>query len=378
MKKYIILLLSFIMSVTYNINAQDIKVPAKSTLAMYVEYGGKGVKFGLLAYTDAKFRKYIPLENTELNIGLSKSIQSTGNITPTDISSAVASSYDAYNTLLAKYKPLGLKEENIFFYTSSGLAAAKNVQDLCTAVKAKIGKNVYVVNDVEEAKYTIAGTVPFEKIDVAMVLDQGGSNTKGGYVTKDGNLLTAVPTNFDLGSVRVSDLIVTNFMKSHPDNKSEELKEYIAATERCFDSLKIPIKRTFSNIESAEFRNELYLSGGAAYAVTTLLLPNEPLDQQLIEIKLEKLKAFYLDIQDRDYYTKLRNAQFSDEKVSKNYTNALKIYNQMQLISATKLLITYITALGGDEKKIYFNRYGLHAMPSMLIGRVLRGDIQRW
>jgi hypothetical protein len=56
----------------------------------------------------------------------------------------------------------------------------------------------------------------------------------------------------------------------------------------------------------------------------------------------------------------------------------LKIYSQLQLISATKLLISYINALGGDDKNIYFNRYGLHSMPSILMGRVLRNEIKRW
>lgn len=86
--------------VTSVATAQTQKLPKGSTLAMYVEYGGKGVKFGLLAFTDANFRKYIPLENTELNIGLSKAIQTTGNISPSDISSAAAASYDTYNLSL--------------------------------------------------------------------------------------------------------------------------------------------------------------------------------------------------------------------------------------------------------------------------------------
>jgi exopolyphosphatase/pppGpp-phosphohydrolase len=370
---------SFVLSITMLFCfAQDVAIPPKSKLTMYVEYGGKGIKLGVLAFTDNNYRKYTPIENRELNVGLSKSIQTTGKITSQDIASAASSSYDAYQQLLTKYKDKGLSDNNVFFYTSSGVGVANNVQELCDAVKQKTSHNVYVVKETEESKYTIAGTIPYEKVDVALVLDQGGSNTKGGYIIKDGNSLTGVPTNFDLGSVRIADLIMSNYMTKHPDDPTEEKQEFVSGMNRCFDSLRIVIKRTFSNIEGAESRDELYLSGGAAYAITTLMSPEAPLNQQMIALNYDKLKSFLSDIQDRDYYKELKGKTFSDERTQKNYKNALGIYTQLQLISATKLLTTFVAALGGDDKKIFFNRYGLHSMPSMLIGRVLRGDIAKW
>lgn len=353
-------------------------VPANAKLAMYVEYGGKGIKLGVLAYTDGTYRKYLPIENKELNIGLSKAIQTTGEISKDDIAAAAGSSYDAYKELLDKYSSKGLTDNNVFFYTSSGVGVATNVQKLCDAIKAKTGHNVYVVKDVEEAKYTIAGTIPYEKIDNALVLDQGGSNTKGGYVIKDGKSLTGIPTNFDIGSVRISDLIITNYMKSSPDDANEYRAVFINSMNICFDSLKLVIKRTFSNIDGAESRNELYLSGGAAFIITTLMYPEADLNKQMVDLDLNKLVGFLDGLQNRDFYNDLKSKTFTDEKINANYQKALKIYNHLQLLAATKLLVTYVRALGGDEKKIYFNRYGLHSMPSMLMGRALRGDISRW
>ena len=375
--KKIISIIALLFVIT--INAQTVNIPKNSTkVVMYVEFGGKGIKLGVLAYTDAAYRRYLPVENKELNVGLSKNFQSTGKISATDIASAVSSSYDSYNDLLEKYKSYGLEDKNVFFYTSSGVGVAKNVDELCEAVKAKTGHGVYVVKETEEAKYTIAGTIPYDKIDNALVLDQGGSNTKGGYIVKEGNSLTAIPTNFDLGSVRVTELIIKYYMSSHPDDKDQERQAFIAGMNKCFDSLKVEIKNSFSNIDGSESRNELYLSGGAAFVITTLLYPDASLSDQMIPINLDKLKAFLTDIQDRDFYKTLQAKQISDEKKQKAFNSALKIYSQLQLISATKLLVTYINALSGDEKKIYFNRYGLHSMPSILIGRVLRGEIKRW
>lgn len=376
MKKILNLIFALLLFTTVT-TAQN-SVPANSKLAMYVEYGGKGIKLGVLAYTDASYRKYLPVDNKELNIGLSKAIQTSGKISKDDISAATASSYDAYKELLDKYSSKGLTDNNVFFYTSSGVGVATNVQELCDAIKSKTGHNVYVVKDIEEAKYTIAGTIPYEKIDNALVLDQGGSNTKGGYVIKDGKSLTGIPTNFDIGSVRISDLIITNYMKSSPDDANEYRAEFISGMNLCFDSLKLVIKRTFSNIDGAESRNELYLSGGAAFVLTTLMYPEADLNKQMVDLDLNKLVGFLDGLQNREFYNNLKSKTFTDEKINSNYQKALKIYNHLQLLAATKLLVTYVRALGGDEKKIYFNRYGLHSMPSMLMGRALRGDINRW
>jgi exopolyphosphatase/pppGpp-phosphohydrolase len=372
MKKIMVLLLAVLLAL-----AAVAQAPRGSKSVMYVEFGGKGIKFGVIAFTDKSYRKYVPVESRELNVGLAKSIQSTGKISAGDIKSAASSTYDTYIQLLEKYKST-LQDKDVFFYTSSGVGVASNVDELCKAVKEKTNHNVYVVKETEEAKYTIAGTIPYDKIDNAMVLDQGGSNTKGGYVIKDGDILTAIPTNFDLGSVRVADLIVSNYMRSQPEEQDEYKNEFVHAMNECFDSLRMVIKNTFSNIDGSESRNELYLSGGAAFAVTTLLYPTAPLDEQMISVSYDKLKGFLVDIQNRDYFKELKERTFDNPDQQKSYKNACNIYNQVQLISATKLLLTYINALGGDDKKIYFNRFGLHSMPTMLIGRVLRGEISRW
>ena len=117
-------------------------------LVMYVEYGGKGIKFGVLEYTDASYRRYKPIDSKELNIGLSKAIQSTGRISKADIDAAVSSSNDAYQDFLVRYKDKGLTDKDIFFYTSSGLGVASNIDELCAAIKLKTNHTVYVVKDV--------------------------------------------------------------------------------------------------------------------------------------------------------------------------------------------------------------------------------------
>jgi hypothetical protein len=227
-------------------------------------------------------------------------------------------------TNLAKY--ISLKEG-----TMIGMSEME-IQDFCSSSDNK----TKLCSKVNWSK--VALEIPYEKIDEALVLDQGGSNTKGGYVVKDGNSLMAVPITFDLGSVRIADLIVSNYMKSQPDDANEYRREFVNGMNICFDSLKIVIKRTFSNIQGAEGRNELYLSGGAAYCITTLLYPEGDLNVQMIPINYDKLKSFLVDIQDRDYYKSLREKTFENEKLQKNYKNALNIYTQLQLISATKLL----------------------------------------
>ena len=375
LRSFWLLLLSAIMLSTA---IGQVAIPPNSTLAMYVESGGKGIKFGLLAYTDPpKYRKFTVIDSKELNIGLSAQIQNTGKIDSRDISTAASGIADDYQQLLQKYSQYGLNEDHVYFYASSGLGVATNISELCNAIKEKTNHNVKVVKENEEAKYTIAGNIPYEAIDIGLTLDQGGSNTKGGYVVKDGNLLTAVPMVFDLGSVRVAEL-VKGYMTKFPDDEVAYQAEYITAMNKCFDSLKVVIKRTFENIDGAEDRNELYLSGGASFVMATLTEPEQNFKNPLVLLDINKLRAFAVSIQSPEYYQSLKQKTFTDEKTQKQYKAALKVYNYLQLISASKLQLAYVNALGGSSKKIYFNRYGMHSMPSILIGRVLRGEISKW
>jgi hypothetical protein len=353
-------------------------------IRMYAETGGQGIKFGVLSF-DNDFRHFKLLDTRELNIGLSNGIGIDGNVDKKDMDKAIPLIYDTYKELLDIYSTQGLKDEGCYFYCSSGIGVAKNINDYKTQLSAKVNHGVYVVGEDEEAKYTIAGTVPFDKIDVALVFDQGGSNSKGGYVLKEEYLiagkkklrLRAIPVKYDLGSKRV-EVLVRKYMTSVPEDKDAELVEYVKATNKAFDSLRQDINRSFSNIDGAELRNELYLSGGAAFCITTLINPEYNSKAQLVPVKFSELKAFLLDVQDKEAFSKIKARKFADENVQKNYIKALKVYNQFQLVSATKLLITFVNALGGGEKELYFNRYGLHSMPSILIGRVERGEIKNW
>ena len=351
-------------------------------IRMYSETGGQGIKFGVLSY-DNEFRKFKLLDTREINIGLSEGIAIDGNLR--DINNVTQLIYETYKQLLDIYSEQGLKEEGCYFYTSSGIGVAKNIETYKKSLSAKVSHAVRVVGEDEEAKYTIAGTVPFDKINVATVLDQGGSNSKGGYVVieeyivngKKKLVLRAIPVKYDLGSKRL-EILVRKYMTSTPEDKDAELMEYVKATNVVFDSLRKDINRSFSNIDGAELRNELYLSGGAAFCITTLINAEYDSKAQLVPLKISELKAFLLDIQDKEAYTKIKTRKFNNESVQKNYTKALTVYNQFQLISATKLLITFVNALGGGDKELYFNRYGLHSMPSILIGRAERGEIKNW
>lgn len=354
------------------------KIPAGSTLIQYCEFGNKGIKFGVLAFTDKKARSYVVVESSELNIAPGKSVQGNGTLAAKDINSILQSTTEAFNKLNQRYTAYGLKDNNAVYYASSGMALIKNMNEFKDSVKSKSGKGLYIVNVDEEAKYTVAGTVPYEKILVSIVADQGSGNTKGGYVMVEGNELTVQTFSFDLGSTSVYNHILKMIPGGLPDDKDEARLAFISAMNKCFDSLKVEIRSTLENVQNAQNRNELYISGGAAYIITTLLYPEVDQSQQMIEISYDKLKAFMTEIQDKDYYKKLSERTFTDEKVQKNYTKALGIYNYLQLISATKLLTVYVNALSADNKKIFFNTYGLHAMPATLMGRVLRGEIPRW
>jgi hypothetical protein len=344
-------------------------------IRMYAETGGQGIKFGVLDFKDG-FRTFKVVDNKEINIGLSAGIQKDGNILKNDIEKAVPLIKQMYDDIREAYS---LKPEQCYFYVSSGIGVAKNIDDYLTALKNAVNKDIHKVKEDDEARYTIAGTVPFSKIDVAVVFDQGGSNSKGGYVIKqtiNGKLiLSATPVKYDMGSKRV-EILVRKYMKPiSSDDREDEIREYVRASQYVLDSLYPNIDEAFSNIQGLDERNELYLSGGAAFVITTLTKPTYDLKSQMIPLSFNDIKAFLVDLQDKDSYTKIKQKTFEDSKVQDNYKSALNVYSRIQLISATKLLLLYIKALKGQDKYIYFNRWGLQSMPSILIGKAERKEI---
>ena len=90
------------------------------------------------------------------------------------------------------------------------------------------------------------------------------------------------------------------------------------------------------------------------------------------------IKRFVSNIRDESYYNSLLTKDVSalSPKLQANYKKSLEIYNNLQLIAASKLFLTYVDAVDANRKQIFFNRHGLYAMPSVLVGRYLRGDLK--
>lgn len=376
------------------------KIPAGATLVAPLEIGGGGVKPLTLMFLDNKYRSFLPFGNySTVDIKISGDIEKNdGNITDQNISKTATIILQMYKQVLRDYYKKGLSTKNIVVYCSSGVGRAKNIKALTDAVKkqlttlenfsdledvmsptAALYKNkVYVVGEDEEAKYTIAGSIPFASIANALALDQGGSNGKGGYVVESNEKYIGVPMVYDLGSTRIAERIRQK-VTVNPSNKEEYLQAYIKACDETFDNgLANDIFSVFGNIDGAAFKTELYLTGGYAFILSTLLYPDVPLEQQLVRLRYDDIKKFANDVRDVTYYNGLltRDVSNLDQKLQDNYKKSLSIYNHLQLIAASKLFLTYADAVDANQKQIYFNRYGLHAMPSVILGRYLRGDLK--
>jgi hypothetical protein len=402
--KRIISIMVLILSMTLGNHtfAQQVKeiIPVGATLTAPLEVGGGGVKPLTLYFLDKSYRAFLPFGNySTVDIKISGDIEKgDGNITDQNISKTATIILQMYKQVLRDYFKKGLSPSNVVVYTSSGVGRAKNIKVLTEAIKAKLTdisnftdmadvlkpedclykRKVYVVGEDEEAKYTIAGSIPFEKIEDALSLDQGGSNGKGGYVVASDGKYIGVPMVYDLGSTRIAER-VRQLVKGNPSDEYVYLQSYIRTCDSLFDNgLATDIFSVFGNIDGAAFKKELYLTGGYAFILSSLLYPDAPLDEKLVRLRYDDIKHFVSDVRDTAYYNAMlvKDVSKLDPQQQKNYKKALSIYNQLQLIAASKLFLTYVDAVEAKKKSIYFNRHGLHAMPSVLMGRYLRKDLK--
>lgn len=401
MKRIIFVLLCLVSITAVQTTAQNKieKFPAGATLTAPLEIGGGGIKPLTLYFLDGKYRKFDIYGNyNTVDMKISADIEKgDGNITDANINKAKSIILDMYKQVLRDYYKKGLDPKNIVVYTSSGVGRAKNIKLLTDALESYLSdpknftdlsdllspekciyiKKVYVVGPDEEAKYTIAGSIPADDIDIAFSLDQGGSNGKGGYVVESNGGYIGVPVTYDLGSTRIAER-VRQYVKVNPSNEYEYMQSYIKVCDSLFDSgLASDIFSVLGNIDGAETKTKLYLTGGYAFIISTLLYPEANLDEQMVRLRYDDIKQFVQNVRDTAAYNrmKLRDLSSLSEAQQKSYKKALGIYNQLQLIAASKLFLTYVDAVKGREKAIIFNRNGLQAMPSVLLSRYLRGSI---
>jgi len=140
------------------------------------------------------------------------------------------------------------------------------------------------INGSEELLYGIIGSINPEDRETASLVDIGSGNGRWGYIHADSDGRTPVSVDIRLGSVTLAAAAVKS---------KEESEDYITALEReANQQIGAPLRRQMKENSSFAKCKEVYLIGGAAYALATLMHPEDAKEDE-VELTRQDLLDFY-------------------------------------------------------------------------------------
>ncbi len=314
----------------------------KANLFGGIEIGSKGVKITVVDIQNPKKAIFEIKDFWTENTGIARGISIDGKLQKEDIDKTAVIVAKNYYKLLDEYK---INDAKIFIIGSSGVALAKNTDDLVAKVKELTKRTMGFITSETEAKLLVKGGIPPSRYLNALILDIGGGNTKGGFVgVFNEDNFVFMPLNLNLGTITLTE-------KIKKKAKNEDFIEFLKSTSRYKDSLGIEVDKMYDVRPLARKKKYIYMSGGAVWAFATLTA-TRPIDN-FYEFTIQEVKNYHVQLLG-DF------AKFEDAaKTNKDIERVLKTYSQRHLISANDLLLSTLERIEDpDDKKIYFVKQG--------------------
>jgi exopolyphosphatase/pppGpp-phosphohydrolase len=307
-----------------------------------IEIGSKGIKMTVLDVENIKRNTYDIKDFWTENVGIAAGIGIEGALLQEDIDKAGDVVYNNYKKMLSDYK---IEDKNIFIVASSGVGLANNTNDLVVKIKTLTNKRIEIISSSLEAKLLLRGCIPPKNYLNSVIIDIGGGNTKGGYAKDINGSSVFFPISCDLGTVTLTEIINKKCKQKTVFEYNENLFDYLPTIRESFK------KMYTSRIESQD-KNNVYISGGAAWAFYTLLTGLKA-QENFTQIQYDDILAIRT-IAENNYQRFVTNADTNPEM-----QKVLKVYQQKSLIAAFNLLETSLEVLPNiQNKKIFFAKQG--------------------
>ena len=285
---------------------------------------------------------FIIKESWSENVGIVKGVSIDGNLALEDMEKATSVVLANYLKIKTEFK---VPDDNIFIVGSSGVAMAKNTQQLTDKIKLVTKKDLEFIDAQTEGKMLLRGCVPPVDYDDSMVLDIGGGNTKGGYIdVKNNDNFVFFPLSVNFGTVTLTEAI-------NKKTRNQSLSEYNEKAFGFLPTLREQINAMYGTSPVALEKKKVFMSGGAVWAFYTLY--NGAAKNTFNEFKLEDV--IYYDAVLKNNFEKFENLA----KTNKDVERILKTYSQKYLISASNILLVCLEAIPDiNSKKLYFAKEG--------------------
>jgi len=320
-----------------------------------VEIGSKGVKAIALELSMSNEELYDIKElfRESINTTIISGVKETGAFSLDGIEETA----QAVKTLINKIKGKGVPAENIFIIASSAISSVKNKEALSDKIKELTGYNTNFLTTKDEVLYNIAGALPAKYYYNSIVVDIGSGNTKIGYLEKVADNINVKSFEIPYGSVSLTE------EAKKRGNLNKGLNEVL--NREVITILKKEVQKNPAYIN----RNNVFLLGGAVWALTTLQKP-EQIDESYVKLTTKNIEDFLNIV--RKNPDKALNPDISKlkpeikQQAQKQIEKVKDVFTPDNLNSGLSLLNTISRELKFSSKQLMFPRYG-----NWLIGFVM-------
>ena len=319
----------------------------KSAIYGGVEIGSKGVKaiaLEILMKNDELYDiKELFREN--INTTIISGVKETGTFS----SDSINETAEAVKTLINKIQGKGVPKENIFIIASSAITSVKNKEALSDKIKHLTGYNTNFLTTKDEVLYNIAGSLPVKYYYNSIVVDIGSGNTKIGYLEKVAYNINVKSLEIPYGSVSLTE------EAKKRGNLNNGLNEIL--NKEVIVTLNKEVQKNPAYIN----RNNVFLLGGAVWALTTLQKP-EQINESYVKLTTKNIEDFLNNLKKNP--DKALNPDISrlkpeiKQQAQKQIEKVKDVFTVDNLNSGLSLLSAISKELKFSSKQIMFPRYG--------------------
>lgn len=359
------------------------KPPDSASSAKYggIEIGSNGIKMVVveLRTIDGNIVPEVLDKNTA-NTGLVKSMDARGNYDPRVLERTASAVADYFNVMR---KDFDVKPENIQIMCSSGISAKKppkdaskqeietfqasaknNLDKLKSELKAKLDKDLDVIDAKKEAQLSFMAIVSKKEWDETLLIDIGSGNTKGGGFENK----VFIDIEVKMGTQSYAEYVSKTKAPAQPFS---DAVQQLAAT-----NVAEPLRKEAEQTRTLQNRKVVQLLGGIVWVMATYTHPDKQLEHRS-ELVGADVAAFWSLLQIRDraerraqIVNKVKKA--GDDKVAKAVEKDLddihKIFTDDELMAGAQILLAVDRQYRLEGKKIEFFRLGQYAW---LLGFIL-------
>jgi exopolyphosphatase/pppGpp-phosphohydrolase len=324
-----------------------------------IEIGAKGMKTTILELLNIKKGTYSTIDSWTESTPVGKNISIDGTIKSDDLDKTI-------NLIKENFTKINIEKavptKNIIIVVSSGVGMAKNVKEFLSIIDLTLNVKSKLISVEDEVKLMILGGIPVNKINESIMLDIGGGNTKGGYLTslKDENSYFFSPIKLKYGTVTLTEKIINSV------KKKEDFNEYLTNSTKLNDSIKEAFGEMINSNSLIQKKKNYYFSGGAVWAFVTLSQNKDVGEYK--EFTIDQVKKHHYDLLTN--YSKFEKLAESNPDIQR----VLGTYSHQYLISGNNILISFMENIKNiEDKKIYFISNGHLAWLKSYIIETIKG-----